>query len=335
MLKFFFITIFIFINKILNENVYNFENLWKFTTENIKKSESNYFLVDPNNFLNENDKNSISQMQKHILDKNNVYSYIFVVEKLQENSNDFFNKFKEDLLSNIKSSFNDKEKNSIIFLFSIKDEKCLIKSGEEISKNILNLQDFSFDNNDQYLKEKNYNLFIKKYLHDFIFFLENPVQKEKNEPKEENKENSNNNNNNNNNENNNNNNNNSNNNNNNENDDSKQSENDENKNNENSNQNENKNPENNNDENINNEKNRENSKNDFDFDDDDDEKKGIGFLGKFLIFCVIAGLFYFGYYYYYKRKKKVGILNFNYDNYNKMNNNSGQELSNNEFAYYK
>jgi len=322
MLKFFVITIFIFTNKILNEDVYNFENLWKYTTDNVKKSDSNYFLVDPNNILNENDKTSISQMQKQILDKNNVYSYIFVVEKLQDNSNDFIYKFKEDLLSNIKTSYNDKEKNSIIFLFSIKDEKCFIKSGEEISKIISNLQDFSLDNNDLYLKEKNYNLFIKKYLHDFIFYLENPVQKI--EPKEENKENNNSNNNSNNN------------NNNNENDDSKQNENEEKKNNESSNQNENenKNPEINNDENINNEKNRENSKNDFDF-DDDDEKKGIGFFGKFLIFCVIAGLFYFGYYYYYKRKKKIGILNFNYDNFNKMNNNSGQELSNNEYAYYK
>ena len=332
MLKFFVITIFIFINKILNEDVYNFENLWKFTTDNIKKSESNYFLVDPNNIFNENDKNSITQMQKEFLDKNNVYSYIFVVEKLQENSNDFINKLKDDLFSNIKTSYNDKEKNSIIFIFSIKDEKCFIKSGEEITK-IINLEDFSFDNNDQYLKEKNYNLYFKKYLHDFKFYLENPVQKEK---KEENN-NNNSNNNNNNNSNNNNNNNNSNNNNNNENDDSKQNENEENKNNENSNQKENENtkPEINNEENINNEKNRENSKNDFDYDDDEKEKKGIGFFGKFLIFCVIVGLFYFGYYYYYKRKKKVGILNFNYDNFNRMNNNSGQELSNNEYAYYK
>ena len=331
MLKFFVITIFIFINKILNEDVYNFENLWKFTTDNIKKSESNYFLVDPKNFFNENDKNSISQMQKEFLDKNNVYSYIFVVEKLQENSNDFINKLKDDLFSNIKTSYNDKEKNSIIFIFSIKDEKCFIKSGEEITK-IINLEDFSFDNNDQYLKEKNYNLYFKKYLHDFKFYLENPVQKEKKE------ENNNNNSNNNNNNSNNNNNNNSNNNNNNENDDSKQSENnDENKNNENPNpkENENTNPQINNEENINNDKNRENSKNDFDYDDEEKEKKGIGFFGKFLIFCVIVGLFYFGYYYYYKRKKKVGILNFNYDNFNRMNNNSGQELSNNEYAYYK
>ena len=330
MLKFFVITIFIFINKILNEDVYNFENLWKFTTDNIKKSESNYFLVDPKNFFNENDKNSITQMQKEFLDKNNVYSYIFVVEKLQENSNDFINKLKDDLFSNIKTSYNDKEKNSIIFIFSIKDEKCFIKSGEEITK-IINLEDFSFDNNDQYLKEKNYNLYFKKYLHDFKFYLENPVQKEKKE------ENNNNNSNNNNNNSNNNNNNNSNNNNNNENDDSKQNENEENKNNENSNQKENENtkPEINNEENINNDKNRENSKNDFDYDDDEKEKKGIGFFGKFLIFCVIVGLFYFGYYYYYKRKKKVGILNFNYDNFNRMNNNSGQELSNNEYAYYK
>ena len=330
MLKFFVITIFIFINKILNEDVYNFENLWKFTTENIKKSESNYFLVDPKNFFNENDKNSISQMQKEFLDKNNVYSYVFVVEKLQDNSNDFINKLKDDLFSNIKTSYNDKEKNSIIFIFSIKDEKCFIKSGEEITK-IINLEDFSFDNNDQYVKEKNYNLYFKKYLHDFKFYLENPVQKEKKE------ENNNNNSNNNNNNSNNNNNNNSNNNNNNENDDSKQNENEENKNNENSNQKENENtkPEINNEENINNEKNRENSKNDFDYDDEEKEKKGIGFFGKFLIFCVIVGLFYFGYYYYYKRKKKVGILNFNYDNFNRMNNNSGQELSNNEYAYYK
>ena len=268
-------------------------------------------------------------MQKEFLDKNNVYSYIFVVEKLQENSNDFINKLKDDLFSNIKTSYNDKEKNSIIFIFSIKDEKCFIKSGEEITK-IINLEDFSFDNNDQYLKEKNYNLYFKKYLHDFKFYLENPVQKEKKE------ENNNNNSNNNNNNSNNNNNNNSNNNNN-ENDDSKQNENEENKNNENSNQKENENtkPEINNEENINNEKNRENSKNDFDYDDDEKEKKGIGFFGKFLIFCVIVGLFYFGYYYYYKRKKKVGILNFNYDNFNRMNNNSGQELSNNEYAYYK
>ena len=304
MLKFFVITIFIFINKILNEDVYNFENLWKFTKENIKKSESNYFLVDPKNFFNENDKNSISQMQKEFLDKNNVYSYVFVVEKLQDNSNDFINKLKDDLFSNIKTSYNDKEKNSIIFIFSIKDEKCFIKSGEEITK-IINLEDFSFDNNDQYVKEKNYNLYFKKYLHDFKFYLENPVQ---------------------------------NNNNNNENDDSKQNENnEENKNNENSNskENENTNPEINNEENINNDKNRENSKNDFDYDDEEKEKKGIGFFGKFLIFCVIVGLFYFGYYYYYKRKKKVGILNFNYDNFNRMNNNSGQELSNNEYAYYK
>ena len=326
MLKFFVITIFIFINKILNEDVYNFENLWKFTTENIKKSESNYFLVDPKNFFNENDKNSISQMQKEFLDKNNVYSYIFVVEKLQENSNDFINKLKDDLFSNIKTSYNDKEKNSIIFIFSIKDEKCFIKSGEEIAK-IINLEDFSFDNNDQYVKEKNYNLYFKKYLHDFKFYLENPVQKEK---KEENTNNNSNNNSYNNN--------NSNNNNNNENDDSKQNENnEENKNNENSNpkENENTNPEINNEENINNDKNRENSKNDFDYDDEEKEKKGIGFFGKFLIFCVIVGLFYFGYYYYYKRKKKVGILNFNYDNFNRMNNNSGQELSNNEYAYYK
>ena len=283
MLKFFVITIFIFINKILNEDVYNFENLWKFTTDNIKKSESNYFLVDPNNIFNENDKNSITQMQKEFLDKNNVYSYIFVVEKLQENSNDFINKLKDDLFSNIKTSYNDKEKNSIIFIFSIKDEKCFIKSGEEITK-IINLEDFSFDNNDQYLKEKNYNLYFKKYLHDFKFYLENPVQKEKKE--ENNNNNSNNNNNNNNSNNNNNNNNNSNNNNNNENDDSKQNENEENKNNENSNQKENENtkPEINNEENINNEKNRENSKNDFDYDDDEKEKKGIGIFGKFLIF---------------------------------------------------
>jgi len=331
MLKYFLITIILSINNILSDdNVFSFDNLWKFTTENIKKSESNYFLVDPNKFFNENDKNSITEKQKEILDKNNVYTYIFFVEKLQEKSNEFTNKLKEDLSSNIKTSFNDKDKNSIILLFSLKDEMCYIKAGEELVKNISNLKDFSFDNNNEYIKEKNYNLFVKKYLHDFQFYLDNPIQpsnsnsnqqtsNQQTEPKEQSQSNNNNNNE--------------------QNNDSKQNEKEEenkNKEDDNSNNEENKENENNqtnNDENINNEKNRGEGKNDFDY-DDDDKKKGIGWFGKFIIFCIIVGLLYLGYNYYYKRKKKVGLLNFNYDNYNKMNN-SGQELSNNEFAYYK
>ena len=156
------------------------EMLSNYVKENLSKINPNnnpYYLIDPNNFISEKEREILLQDQKTIFDNLKIKVLFVVIDQMKwdyrtaEGIEEFTNSFTVSLLGDNLS------KDYTCVLISIKDRRTRISTGETARKTfsdrwcrkLLTTLQYYFDENDQFYNFKNILYFMNHYWRVYLY----------------------------------------------------------------------------------------------------------------------------------------------------------------------